>query len=52
MIARREDPNPGDQTTVTDVDGHRFQVCITDLADPTSPTSKSSTEVAAAKAPP
>ena len=34
MIARREDPHPGAQLTFTDVDGHRFQVCITDLADP------------------
>jgi hypothetical protein len=34
MIARREDPHPGAQLTFTDLDGHRFQVCITDLADP------------------
>jgi hypothetical protein len=34
MIARREDPHPGAQLTFTDVDGHRFQVCITDLDDP------------------
>jgi Transposase DDE domain group 1 len=34
MIARREDPHPGAQLTFTDVDGHRFQVCVTDLADP------------------
>jgi hypothetical protein len=33
MIARREDPHPGAQLTFTDLDGHRFQVCITDLAD-------------------
>jgi Transposase DDE domain group 1 len=33
MIARREDPHPGAQLTFTDVDGHRFQVCITDHAD-------------------
>src|SRR5690606_12533110 len=33
MIARREDPHPGAQLTFTDVDGHRFQVCVTDLAD-------------------
>jgi hypothetical protein len=33
MIARREDPHPGAQLTFTDVDGHRYQVCITDLAD-------------------
>jgi hypothetical protein len=32
-IARREDPRPGAQLTFTDVDGHRFQVFITDLAD-------------------
>jgi hypothetical protein len=34
MIARREEPHPGAQLTFTDVDGHRYQVCITDLADP------------------
>jgi Transposase DDE domain group 1 len=34
MIARREDPHPGAQLTFTDVDGHRYQVCITDLTDP------------------
>jgi Transposase DDE domain group 1 len=34
MIARREDPHPGAQLTFTDVDGHRFQVCVTDLAEP------------------
>jgi hypothetical protein len=34
MIARREDPHPGAQLTFTDIDGHRYQVCITDLADP------------------
>lgn len=33
MIARREIPHPGAQLTFTDVDGHRFQVLITDLAD-------------------
>ena len=33
MIARREGPHPGAQLTFTDVDGHRYQVCITDLAD-------------------
>jgi hypothetical protein len=32
-IARREEPHPGAQLTFTDVDGHRFQVFITDLAD-------------------
>ena len=30
---RREDPHPGAQLTFTDIDGHRFQVFITDLAD-------------------
>jgi Transposase DDE domain group 1 len=29
-IARREQPHPGAQLTFTDVDGHRFQVFITD----------------------
>jgi Transposase DDE domain group 1 len=33
MIARREDPHPGAQLTFTDVDGHRFQLVVTDLAD-------------------
>lgn len=33
MIARREDPHPGAQLTFTDVDGHRFQVLVTDLTD-------------------
>jgi hypothetical protein len=33
MIARREDPHPGAQLTFTDVDGHRFQVFVTDLGD-------------------
>ena len=33
-IARREDPHPGAQLTFTDVDGHRFQVFVTDLDDP------------------
>ena len=33
MIARREDPHPGAQLTFTDLDGHRFQVFVTDLAD-------------------
>jgi hypothetical protein len=32
MIARREDPHPGAQLTFTDVEGHRFQICVTDLA--------------------
>jgi hypothetical protein len=33
MIARREDPHPGAQLTFTDVDGHRFQLLVTDLPD-------------------
>jgi len=33
MIARREDPHPGAQLTFTDIDGHRFQVLVTDCAD-------------------
>ncbi len=33
-IARREEPHPGAQLTFTDVDGHRYQVFITDLTDP------------------
>jgi hypothetical protein len=32
-IVRREEPHPGAQLTFTDVDGHRFQVFITDLTD-------------------
>jgi hypothetical protein len=32
MIARREDPHPGAQLTFTDIDGHRFQVFVTDIA--------------------
>jgi hypothetical protein len=32
-VARREKPHPGAQLTFTDIDGHRFQVFITDLAD-------------------
>jgi len=34
MIARREDPHPGAQLTFTDVDGHRFQVFVTDCTEP------------------
>ena len=30
---RREEPHPGAQLSFTDVDGHRFQVFITDLTD-------------------
>ena len=33
MIARREHAHVGAQLTFTDVDGHRFQVCVTDLED-------------------
>ena len=33
MIARREDPHPGAQLTFCDVDGHRFQVFVTDHTD-------------------
>ena len=32
-IVRREEPHPGAQLTFTDIDGHRFQVFITDQAD-------------------
>ena len=34
LIARREEPHPGAQLTFTDAVGHRFQVFLTDLADP------------------
>ncbi len=34
MIARRELPHPGAQLTFTDIDGHRYQVFVTDLDDP------------------
>jgi hypothetical protein len=30
MLVRREEPHPGAQLTFTDIDGHRFQVFITD----------------------
>lgn len=33
MIARREHAHVGAQLTFTDHDGHRFQVCVTDLGD-------------------
>ena len=33
MIARREHPHPGAQLTFTDVDGHRFQLFVTDCTD-------------------
>jgi hypothetical protein len=32
-IARREQPHPGAQLTFTDIDGHRFQVFITDQTE-------------------
>jgi hypothetical protein len=34
MIARREIAHPGAQLTFTDIDGHRFQVFVTDHTDP------------------
>lgn len=34
IIARREDPHPGAQLTFTDLDGHRYQVCVTNLTEP------------------
>jgi hypothetical protein len=34
MIARRELPHAGAQLRFTDVDGYRYQVFVTDLADP------------------
>jgi hypothetical protein len=34
MIARREQPHPGAQLRFTDIDGYRYQVFVTDLADP------------------
>lgn len=33
MIARREQPHPGAQLTFTDINGHRYQVFVTDLPD-------------------
>lgn len=33
MIARREQPHPGAQLTFTDLNGHRYQVFVTDLDD-------------------
>lgn len=33
MIARRELAHPGAQLSFTDIDGHRFQVFVTDLTD-------------------
>ena len=32
-IVRREEPHPGAQLTFSDIDGHRFQVFITDQTD-------------------
>ncbi len=43
MIVRREEPHPGAQLTFTDVDGHRYQVFITDHADRDIASSKPST---------
>jgi Transposase DDE domain group 1 len=34
MLCRREDAHPGAQLRFTDHDGHRFQVFVTDQADP------------------
>ena len=34
MIVRREQPHPGAQLTFTDVEGHRYQVFITDHPEP------------------
>jgi hypothetical protein len=34
MLVRREDPHPGAQLTFCDVDGHRYQVLLTDLTTP------------------
>lgn len=34
IIARRERPHPGAQLTFTDLDGHRYQIFVTDLTDP------------------
>jgi hypothetical protein len=34
MLVRREDPHPGAQLTFCDVDGHRYQVILTDLTTP------------------
>jgi len=34
MITRREEPHPGAQLTFTDIDGHRYQVFITDHPEP------------------
>lgn len=33
MIARREQPHDGAQLTFTDLNGYRYQVCVTDLQD-------------------
>ena len=37
LIARREEPHPGAQLTFTDVDGHRYQVFVTDHPEPDVP---------------
>lgn len=33
MLVRREQPHPGAQLRFTDLDGHRFQIIVTDLPD-------------------
>lgn len=33
MLVRREQPHPGAQLRFTDIDGHRFQLIVTDLPD-------------------
>jgi len=37
MIARREEPHPGAQLTFTDIDGHRYQVFLTDHPERDAP---------------
>ena len=34
LLVRREIPHPGAQLTFTDVHGYRYQLCLTNLADP------------------
>jgi len=34
LLVRREVPHPGAQLTFTDVHGYRYQLCLTNLADP------------------
>ena len=33
MLVRREQPHPGAQLRFTDLDGHRYQLFVTDLPD-------------------